>query len=234
MSHFDRFPDTHWTLVSRAGAGDDALRRSALERLASLYWRPIYAYLRLHWNRTRDDALDLTQEFFVKLLEGPLLQSADQDRGRFRAFLKASIDHFVMNHARDERALRRGGDRVKLPLDDDPDRFLQARTTDTPEEILDRHWRSAVLDEALRRLEAKYGADDTFRVFRRYDLAATAERPTYDDLAKEFGLSRNDIDTHLRRARKDLVLAIRSVLSESVSDGAHLAEEESEFFAGDL
>lgn len=239
MSRFDPFPETHWTLVSHAGAGDMNLRRKALERLASFYWRPIYAYLRLHWRRSREDALDLTQEFFLKLLGGVLLQTADPTRGKFRAFLKASIDNFVMNHARGERAQRRGGDRLCIPLDaePDPDRFLEAADSDTPEQILDRHWRSAVLDEALRRLENRYveeGRSEVFRVFRRYDLAPSDARPTYDELAKEFHLSRNDVDTHLRRARRDLVISIRGVLAESVSDGAMLADEEREFFAGEI
>jgi RNA polymerase sigma-70 factor (ECF subfamily) len=235
----ESFPWTHWSIISRARSGpeDSDERRAALEELAKLYWKPVYAYLRLRWRLPPNEALDLSQDFFLDILEGKYLPSADVERGRFRTFLKACLDNHVRGERRKDRAQVRGGDRARLSIDagEDPDRFLIARETDSPEEILDRHWRMAVLEEALRKLEAMYRQEKReiyFEVLKRHDLLSKEEeRPTYEKIAEELKVSRSDVDNYLRHARKTLLEKIKEILSMGVQGAEELAAEMKEFSA---
>ncbi len=233
-TRFSGFPETHWTVFSDA-ASSDAARRAALEKLAELYWRPVYAYLRARWNKSGADAMDLAQEFFLRLMDGRLLDHADPSRGRFRALLKSSLDHFVINQARADHARMRGGDRRHLSFgsDVDAERVVDSRAGESPDEALDRHWRRSVLDEALRRLEAR-GPADAFAVFKRYDLADPDARPTYDQLAAELRVSAIDIDTKLRRMRRDLAAVVREILASTVRGDEPLEEELRDFYRGSV
>ncbi len=233
-TRFAGFPDTHWSLFRSPQASEEQ-RRNAIERLARLYWQPVYAYIRARWRRTSEDALDLTQEFFLRLLDGRLIGDADPTRGRFRAFLKASLDHFVINQARADGALARGGDSRRLSLGSDlrPDQ-LDVPNDEPPEEALDRHWRRAVLDQAIALLDSRYAASNRahyIALFRRYDLA-TGPRPTREELAAEFQLTHIDVDTCVRRVRQDLVAAVREVLASTVDNDAALEDEVGDFFRG--
>jgi RNA polymerase sigma-70 factor (ECF subfamily) len=168
-------------------------------------------------------------------MDGRLIAGADPRRGRFRAFLKSSLDNFVINQARSEHAQSRGGNTRRLSLGTDIQLDqVEPAADEKPEDALDRHWRRAVLDQAIALLDARYsssGRPDYIAIFRRYDLAA-GERPTYDQLGAEFGLARPDIDTRLRRVRKDLVAAVREVLATTVDSESGLDEEVQDFFRG--
>lgn len=237
-THFSGFPETHWTVFNDAASSDQA-RRAALEKLAELYWRPVYAYIRARWNKSGADAMDLAQEFFLRLMDGRLLDHADPKRGRFRALLKSSLDHFVINQARADHAQMRGGDKRHLSFgtEVDADRIVDSRAGESPDDALDRHWRRAVLDEAIRRLESRSAAEgraDAFAVFRRYDLAESESRPTYDQMAAELGVTTIDIDTKLRRMRRDLTAVVREVLASTVQGTDSLDEEMRDFYGGSI
>ena len=235
-THFAGFPDTHWSVFQNAESSDEQ-RLAAIERLARLYWRPVYAYIRARWRRTSEDALDLAQEFFLRLLDGRLVSGADPGRGRFRAFLKASLDHFVINQARSDQALARGGGTRRFSLGSDlrADE-VDVPTDEPPNEALDRHWRRAVLDQAIALLDSRYassGRAHYIALFRRYDLA-TGPRPTREELAVEFKMTHIDVDTCVRRVRKDLVGAVREVLASTVDGDAALEDEVRDFFGGTI
>jgi RNA polymerase sigma-70 factor (ECF subfamily) len=234
-----QFPSTQWTILgqARGGTGVDAdERHKALEQLAAIYWRPIYAFFRLRWNRTPADAMDLTQDFFVKLLEGTMIRNADRNRGRFRAFLKTCLDNFARTVREKERTEKRGGKKVKLSIEhgEDPEQFLIPKGGDSPGEILDRHWRKAVLDRAVQKLEEHLQGDGKllyFEAFRRYtQVPPGQERPTYESLAQELQVKPVDVDHYLRHARKVLRDLIRDTLASSVSGPKELQEELQEFF----
>jgi DNA-directed RNA polymerase specialized sigma24 family protein len=105
------FPATRWTLVVAAGDPHRKEARSALVSLCENYWYPLYAYLRRR-GFPADQAQDLTQEFFVRVLEGRYLDRAEQGKGRFRSFLLASLKFFVADEQDRQRALKRGGGAV--------------------------------------------------------------------------------------------------------------------------
>src|ERR1700674_5654358 len=110
-----QFPTTRWTLVAAAGDPHRKEARSALVSLCENYWYPLYAYLRRR-GYPADQAQDLTQDFFVRVLEGRYLDRAEPEKGRFRSFLLTSLKFFVADTGDRQRAIKRGGGAV-LPLE---------------------------------------------------------------------------------------------------------------------
>lgn len=228
-----RFPSTHWSSILRPAAGDPSERatREALEALARTYWWPIYACLRRRWNRPAQEAEDLTQEFFLSILESPFLQRADPSRGRFRNFVRTHLDHFMLNQVRGDRCLRRGGGRAVVSIHVNPelDGALSDPSELSPDAFLDREWTRAVVREAVVRLErilAAEGQAVLFDVLRRYDLDAGGERPpTYAEVAEATGVAVTDVTNFLSRARRRLYEVIRDVVAESVDGEEALREE---------
>jgi DNA-directed RNA polymerase specialized sigma24 family protein len=228
------FPSTHWSVL-KPGGSPEATRRSGLEALARLYWRPVYAHLRLKWTLPRDEAEDATQDFFVWLLDAPMLDRAEPGHGRFRNFVRTHLDNFVRNRNRAARRDKRGGGAPVLSLDlgPDPESVLAPAGELPPEQALDRAWERAVLDEAVARLRRSLEAENrapVFEAFRRYDLAPGHDRPSYTDLARELGAAPHDIDNWLSQARRRLYGFVREIVSESVDDADALAQELDELF----
>ena len=108
-----RFQTTHWSVVLAAGRDGDALSRDAMAALYRVYWPPLYAFIRRR-GYSRDDALDLIQEFFVYMLDKRLVQNADPEKGRFRSYLLGALKHFLSANRRRANALKRGGGRAPL------------------------------------------------------------------------------------------------------------------------
>src|SRR6266568_7992089 len=111
-----QFPTTRWTLVVAAGDSDRKEARSALVSLCENYWYPLYAYLRRR-GYPRDQAQDLTQEFFIRVLEKHYIERADRNKGRFRTFLLSSLTYFLSDEVDRRQALKRGGSHVLLPFE---------------------------------------------------------------------------------------------------------------------
>jgi RNA polymerase sigma-70 factor (ECF subfamily) len=110
------FATPHWSLVLSAGGDSSPLAREALERLCRAYWFPLYAHVRAK-GFSPEDAEDLTQEFFARFLASNALRTVSQERGRFRAFLLASLNHFLANEWDRLRAQKRGAGQKVLALD---------------------------------------------------------------------------------------------------------------------
>lgn len=153
-----------------ARAGDPALAQEALAALCATYWPPLYAYAR-RLGRSAADAEDVTQGFFVSLLEREALQHVDRAKGRFRSFLIAAFRHFLANERDRAQAQKRGGDRAPVPIDA---ALVESRyapslaDTRTPEELYDRMWALTLLEHVMRRLEEEH--------------SRTAKRATFDHL----------------------------------------------------
>jgi RNA polymerase sigma-70 factor (ECF subfamily) len=110
------FPTTRWSRVLLARGGPSPEADEALAALCRTYWYPLYAFIRRR-AATPEEAEDLTQGLFARLLEGDFLRTVDPNRGKFRAFLLACCKHFLANQCDRERAAKRGGGRAALPLD---------------------------------------------------------------------------------------------------------------------
>ncbi len=112
----DRFVTTHWSVISAADGSGSTQATEALRKLCETYWLPVYAFVRRSGN-AHPDALDLTQEFFQRLLAKEFFAQANPARGRFRNFLLASLRNFIRKEWRDEHRLGRGGGVTFIPLD---------------------------------------------------------------------------------------------------------------------
>src|SRR5262245_43389420 len=153
-----QFPSTHWSVVLQARNRTSPRADEALAELCRAYWYPLYAYIR-HRSASGDQAQDLTQEFFARLLEKPFLDTVDRDKGRFRAFLLACCRHFLANERDRERAQKRGGGRPALSLDfaTAEERYLREPAHDvTAERLFERRWALTLLEQTLGQLEAEY------------------------------------------------------------------------------
>ena len=114
-----RFPATRWSAIEAARSPDPAERARALETLLAAYWKPVFKYIRLRWDRDFEDAQDLTQGFFAGLLERELLAKYDPEKSRMRTFLRLCVDSFVMNEEKAARRQKRGGNALHVALDFD-------------------------------------------------------------------------------------------------------------------
>src|SRR5271165_2509283 len=149
-----RFATTHWSVVLRAGDGGSPESAAALEKLCRAYWYPLYAFVR-STGQGPEEARDLTQEFFARLLEKGWLTGADPDRGRFRTFLLAALKHFLANEWHRTQTIKRGGGQERIILDEldaEAQFALEPRDGTTPESLYDRRWATTLIARAQDRL----------------------------------------------------------------------------------
>ena len=222
-----RFPTTRWTLVVAAGAPDRKEARSALVSLCEGYWYPLYAYLRRR-GYPADQAQDLTQDFFMRVLEGKYLDRADPEKGRFRSFLLTSLKFFVADEEDRHRALKRGGEAVlPLELSSGEGRYQREPAHDeTPERIFERRWALSVLDrvvEKLRKEFAQHGRPEHFERLKVF-LLGHSDAP-YAALAREMKTSEGALKVAIHRLRKRYRELFRQEIADTVADPAEVESE---------
>jgi RNA polymerase sigma-70 factor (ECF subfamily) len=223
------FPTTHWSVVRAAGQASSPEARAALAALCAAYWYPLYAFIRRQ-GVNADDAQDLTQEFFARLLERRDVEKARADRGRFRSFLLASARHFLLNHIASERALKRGGGHTTLSLDfaDAEQRYrLAPMNLTTPETVFDRQWALTVLDRALGRIRHEFveaGRRDAFEMLKD---CLTGDGPPggYQAVGRALGLSEGAVKVTVHRLRKRYRRVLREEIASTVCTEAEIDAE---------
>ncbi len=222
------FPTTCWSRILAHAQGEGSGRAAALETLARLYWRPVYAYVRAKWGKAPDDARDTTQDFFLWMLEGDFLARVDRDRGRFRAVLKAALANYVVDRHRADTAAKRGGGRPPLSIDATLPRVnLPDPHGRSPEDLLDDAWRREVLARAVDLLEeglAREGKETTFAVFRDYFLNVGGDLD-YAAVAARHGLTRSDVGNRLQAAKARYRETLRRLVAETVHGDEDLHAE---------
>jgi RNA polymerase sigma factor (sigma-70 family) len=221
------FPTTRWTMVVAAGDPHRKEARSALVTLCENYWYPLYAYLRRRGYPT-DQAQDLTQEFFLRLLEGRYLDRADPLKGRFRAFLLTSLKFFVADEEDRQRARKRGGG-IVVPLEFSlgEERYQREPAHDeTPERIFERRWALSVLDRVVERLREEFvhhGRPEHFERLKVF-LLGQSEAP-YAALAAEMNTSEGALKVAIHRLRKRYRDLFRQEIADTVADPAEVEPE---------
>jgi len=223
------FPSTHRSAVIAVKSPDAAVRAWSLDVLALAYWRPVYSHIRMRWQRDVEASQDLTQEFFARALEKGTFDGYDPDRGRFRTFLRTCLDRFVLNEAKAERRLKRGGGRLPLSLDfaglEQELAEVSAASPETPDGYFDREWIKALYGASVEALQKDLEARDKavyFRVFERYVLSEDPDdKPSYASIASELGLSVTDVTNYLAYARREF----RRVVLERVRQLTATEEE---------
>jgi len=210
----DRFPPTRRSVIEAVGSIDAEERERALESLCAAYWRPIYKYIRLRWNRPAEEAQDLTQGFFVEVLERELLGKFDATKGRLRTYLRVCVDSFVSNEDKAGRRQKRGGNIAHVALD-----FAAAEeelggavmdpaaipSQESLEEFFEKEWLRSLFSlavEELRDLCGTRGRERTFRLFEAYDLEGH-DKISYEQLAKEYAIAATDVTNALAWARRE-------------------------------
>ena len=229
-----RFPTTAISIIAGAGSPDVALRARCLETVVALYYRPVYAHLRLRGRLSPDDAQDLTQGFFARALEKDYLGGYDPARGRFRTFLRVCVDRFVMGERAASRREKRGGGAIHASLDwDGAEREVAAAASVDPERAFDDAWRRALfasaLDDLRKACEAG-GRSAQLRAFERYDLRDDEERLTYADLARELGQPVTTVTNWLGVMRRELRRHVLARLSDVTGSEEEYESEARELF----
>ncbi len=230
-----QFPTTRWTLVIAAADPQRKEARSALVSLCEAYWYPLYAYVRRR-GYPADQAQDLTQEFFTRVLEGRYLDRADPEKGRFRSFLLTSLKFFVADEEDRHRALKRGGGAV-LPLEfsSGEERYQREPAHDeTPERIFERRWALSVLDRVVEKLRdefVQHGRPDHFERLKVF-LLGHSNAP-YAALALEMKTSEGALKVAVHRLRKRYRELFRQEIADTVADPADV-ESELRFLAAAL
>jgi RNA polymerase sigma factor (sigma-70 family) len=210
------FTTTHWSIVLHAGDSSSEQAERALEQLCATYWYPLYAYVRRQ-GRTADEAQDLTQEFFARLLQKKSLRLADPERGRFRTFLLSSLRNFLTSEWEKARAQKRGGGHIVLSLDeqDAEGRYL-AEPVDgmTPERIFEKRWAATLLKRAMAKLRETYSAENKRDLFEALSpFLADEIESGYAGLSGKLGMSEGALRTAMHRMRE----AFRETLRDEVA-----------------
>jgi RNA polymerase sigma factor (sigma-70 family) len=229
------FATTHWSVVLTAGRNDTTRAQVALEQLCRNYWPPLYAYVR-RLGRSPEDAQDLTQEFFARLLARNTVAKADPERGRFRSFLLASLKHFLVNEWEKARAQKRGGQARFVPLELDTAETRLASlpaSSDTPDKAFDRQWALALLDVVLGRLRKEYTDSERDGLFLGLKDTLTGGRSEipYRDLGRRLNLSEGAVKVAAHRLRRRYRELLREEIANTVSGPEEVEQELKHLFA---
>jgi RNA polymerase sigma-70 factor (ECF subfamily) len=223
------FDTTHWSVVLAAGQADSPRSAEALEELCRAYWYPLYAFVRRK-GYSPEDAQDLTQAFFERLLEKHYLRDVLAERGRFRTFLLACLGYFLANERDRTQALKRGGGLVILTLDPT---VLEGRycsdvgVQDPPERHFDRLWAEAVMDRALTRLEDEFGAAGKavqFDALAEF-VSRSPDHGEYTRVGERLSLSSHAVAMAVARLRDRYRTLVRAEVADTVHSAADLETE---------
>jgi RNA polymerase sigma factor (sigma-70 family) len=231
----ERFPTTHWSQVVKAASHETPGAREALSSLCQAYWYPIYACVR-HRGYSPEQARELTQDFFVYILEHDLFARADPARGRFRSFLRTVCVRHLADQREREHALKRGGGRPRVSIDlfDAERRYTREPAHElTPERIFDRTWALTLLDKVVERLRREY--DDCGRGAKFDELISVLTRDpqsgSYAEIADRLGTTDGNVRVAVHRLRRRYALLLRAEIAATVGDGSQVDDEIRTLFA---
>jgi RNA polymerase sigma-70 factor (ECF subfamily) len=228
------FSTTRWSLVLEAGQDANANSQEALAQLCSMYWYPLYAYVRRRgFNPT--EAEDLTQGFFARLLEQNIVKGADPARGRFRAYLLGALRHFLSNEWSREHTIKRGGGRKLIPLDlDDAERRYRLEPAHelTPEKIYERGWALTLLDRVVADLREQFVREGKGHIFERLrGSLGGGERGSSREIAVDLDLSEGAVRVALHRLRRRYRAMLREQIAQTVASADQIEGEIQYLFA---
>ncbi|HEY2139796.1 MAG TPA: sigma-70 family RNA polymerase sigma factor [Chthoniobacterales bacterium] len=229
------FATTRWSLIvtSTDGATGDQKTRQALSELCRLYWRPIFSFV-CRRGHSVEDAQDLTQDFFLMVLEGDWLKNADPSRGRFRSLLLKSLQNFLIDAAAKKQAHKRGGDLQFVSWDDwmaeAPSQLTlsaQALESWPDERLFDLRWAATVVERAVLRLREECESQGRFRAFEalRPCLGAARQDVSYPALSQTLGVPETTVKRLVHRFRQRYRALLREEVAETVADPAEVDDE---------
>ena len=228
------FQTTCWSLVARAAVPGSNEADAALDQLCSIYWRPVYAEIRRR-GIGPEDAQDLTQEFFARLLRHNSFGRAEPEKGRLRSYLLAALDHFIADWRRHQHALKRGGTGILLSIDaDDGERWFHelAQSAMTPAGAFDYGWAVILMDRALEALRREYQDGGRLGIFEAASpfLAAQNGGGGYESACGAAGMTPEAFRVAVHRLRKRFRLRVREQVEATVTDPAEADDEMKHLF----
>lgn len=230
----NRFPATLHSVIAGVQSTVAEERARAYERIVTSYWKPVYKYIRVKWGKPNEGAKDLTQEFFLRVMEKQFFRTFDPGKARFRTFLRVCLDRFIANEAQSAARLKRGGEAQVIPLDfhgaDQELLLIAPPPADAMEKYFEQEWIRSLFSSSLAMMKeqcAAEGKDLHFAVFSRYHLADeedTGSR-TYESIAAEFGIPVTTLTNHLAYGRREFRRIVLQQLRELTATEAEFRDE---------
>lgn len=223
------FRTTHWSVVLCAGGKQSTAVEAALAKLCRTYWYPLYAFVRRR-GYTPQDAEDLTQDFFAHLLEKKILQVVDQQKGKFRSFLLASVKNFLANDWNRKHAAKRGGKHTIISRDDEAaeSRYLREPThPSAPESIFDKSWALVLLEQVQSSLKQEYlqaGKPQLYESLQIY-LSGDKAEASYAELGAKLRMTEAAVKMAALRLRGRYRELLRKEIANTVAGPEGVEEE---------
>ena len=204
--------------MTEAGDSSSPESRQALGDLFSIYWYPLYAYVR-RTGSSPDDAQDLTQSFFLYLMENNVFRVVDRKRGKFRWFLLATFKHFLANQRRNASAQKRGGKLTAISLDslEAEERYrLEPSDPISADRLFDRQWALTVLEKVRSHLKSKAKDPDRFTIVEQYLPGGSA--PPQAETAQTLGITLSALKVEIHRLKKRYAETLREEIARTVAN----------------
>jgi DNA-directed RNA polymerase specialized sigma24 family protein len=226
-----QFHTTRWTLVMASAHDQSQAGRAALAALCQTYWYPLYAFARRR-GHSPPDAQDLTQGFFLHILEHQTLSQVDRLKGKFRSFLLACFQNYVSVEAQRTHRLKRGGNCrfVFLDLESAENRYrLEPTDYLTAETIFEARWALTLLTHAMMVLRLEYlakGKESDFDTLKAFiGIGESRPQTSYEEAAKTLDIGIGTVKTLIYRLRKQYLAVVREEVARTVSNPAEIEEE---------
>jgi RNA polymerase sigma factor (sigma-70 family) len=224
-----QFNTTHWSVVLMAGKNATPQSAEALEKLCRTYWHPLYLFIRRQ-GQGPEDAQDLTQEFFSRLLERNDFGMVDPRKGKFRTFLLTSLTHFLSNERDRAQAAKRGGGQKLISLDElKAGEFFQFEPASdlSPDKLFDQRWAMIVLEQALNRLRQETAAEGKGERFERLKPFLTEDpgEGEYAKVAEQLGMTGQAVAVGVHRLRQRYRELVRAEVANTVLGPLEIDEE---------
>lgn len=223
------FASTHWSVVLAAKNGDAPRASEAFEQLCRTYWPPLYAFIRRE-GHDEADAKDLTQEFFLKLIERDYLQHLKHQRGRFRSFMLTLLKNFLSEQRGRAAAQKRGGGKALLPLEaigEAGPYLIESVDNLSPDQVFERRWAQTVFQTALNRLQDEYvesGRGPFFALLKDFQ-PREAGAPSYAEIGVKFGMTEAAVKSAVQRMRQRHREILREEIAHTVTSPGEIDEE---------
>jgi RNA polymerase sigma-70 factor (ECF subfamily) len=223
------FATTHWSVVLAAGEGNTLEAAGALEELCRAYWYPLYVFVRRQ-GYSPEDAQDLTQDFFYRLLEKDYIGKADRCRGKFRTFLLVSLKHFLINEWKRSGRLKRGGALVFFSfVSEEAEERYSTEPIDASDPVssYDRQWAVALIEQVLATLRGEYGAADKAQLFEALKgfVWGETEVASYAEIGGRLNLSEGSVKVAVHRLRQRFREVLRAEAAQTVNRPEDVEEE---------
>lgn len=230
----DRFPQTQRSAVAATRSPDAQVRDRAMAVLVAAYWKPIYKYLRTRKGLNNEDAKDMTQGFFAHAVEHLIFERYDPEKAAFRTYLRVCLDAFTANEFKARTRLKRGGDQIIHSLNFDGAEEELSRVSPSKTGEIDEYFHQecvrslfSLAVETLREVCKNQEKTVYFKLFEQYDLDAAepGTRPTYEGLAKQFGLPASQVTNYLAWARREFRRIVLDRLREMTGSDTEFRAE---------